>query len=523
MRRSAWLIAAAIALALPCSAQAAFPGQNGRIAFSSSVDGDSEIYTINPDGTGLAQLTDNTIADVSPSWSPDGQRIVFLRADGPDLDIWKMNADGDGEALVLDYPGAPGFAPNAPAWSPDGGKIVFGVNDSDNRGLCTADFDDDVCALFTVNPDGTALEMLVQTISDACCPSWSPDGSRVAFSSGEPGLEGVYTVVVKTIGGGTATIATGPDIEDSNIDPDWSPGQETIDHAYQPAGGGSSNVQAMNPDGTGKVQGHEGRQPVFSPDGSKIAFFSNGPPAGVWVGEAPLGSGATFLASGGAPDWQPIPVTSYPRPKGATPSRAALTIAYRPCSAPNRTHGPPLAFGSCSPPQMASDYLTVGTGDSNGKPARSDGHVILQTIVGNPTTPADEADVAMGFSISDVYTKAMVDYDGELRVRITLQITDKDNTPNPGGPGATTGSAATTTEIPIEMVAPCSPTINLPDEGSYCSVSTTPDTLVPGSVKESRRTIWQVGSIEVYDGGADGDAGTPAGDTLFATQGLFIP
>ena len=94
----------------------------------------------------------------------------------------------------------------------------------------------------------------------------------------------------------------------------------------------------------------------------------------------------------------------------------------------------------------------------------------------------------MGFTISDVFTKAMVDYDGELRAQVTLQITDKDNTPNPGGPGATAGSAATTTEIPLEMVAPCSPTVNLPDEGSSCTVSTTADTLVPGTVKEGRRT-----------------------------------
>ena len=98
-----------------------------------------------------------------------------------------------------------------------------------------------------------------------------------------------------------------------------------------------------------------------------------------------------------------------------------------------------------------------------------------------------------------------------------LRITDKDNTPNPGGPGA-----ATTTEIPLDVIATCTPVAD-PQEGSACAATTTADAIAPGTVKEARRTIWQLGRVELYDGGADGDANTPAGDTLFATQGVFIP
>ncbi len=72
------------------------------------------------------------------------------------------------------------------------------------------------------------------------------------------------------------------------------------------------------------------------------------------------------------------------------------------------------------------------------------------------------------------------------------------------------------------MIATCTPVAD-PQEGSTCSATTTADALAPGTVKESRRTIWQLGRVELYDGGADGDANTPAGDTLFATQGMFIP
>jgi hypothetical protein len=62
-----------------------------------------------------------------------------------------------------------------------------------------------------------------------------------------------------------------------------------------------------------------------------------------------------------------------------------------------------------------------------------------------------------------------------------------------------------------------------PQEGSACAATTSADALAPGTVKEERRSIWQLGRVEVYDGGPDGDAHTPAGDTLFATQGIFVP
>ena len=84
---------------------------------------------------------------------------------------------------------------------------------------------------------------------------------------------------------------------------------------------------------------------------------------------------ARFVYSG--LDWQPLPVntpSTYPRPKGATPSMyLSLVPAYKPCTAPNRTHGPPLAFGSCNPPQPGSTYLTVGVGDGSPALARSIG------------------------------------------------------------------------------------------------------------------------------------------------------
>ena len=110
-------------------AQAAFPGHNGKITFSTDRDGDAEVYVMNADGTGQAPLTANTISDANPTWSPDGTRIAFER---PEVfcAIWLMNADGTGQAQV--YPqGAD------PAWSPDATQIAFSVH----SGIAVVDAD----------------------------------------------------------------------------------------------------------------------------------------------------------------------------------------------------------------------------------------------------------------------------------------------------------------------------------------------------------------------------------------------
>jgi hypothetical protein len=194
-----------------------------------------------------------------------------------------------------------------------------------------------------------------------------------------------------------------------------------------------------------------------------------------------------------------------------------LVPANTQCTAPNTTHGAPLAYGSCGPPQLASSQLTTGTPDSNGLPVRMDASLRLQAIPGNSATPQNEADVKIDAHLNDVFKKDLSDYTGSLRASLPLRITDKDNTPSPGGPGA-----GTTQPFQYGFDIPCTPD-PAPNIGSDCSISTTADTLVPGTVTESLRTIWQIGRVRVDDAGPDGNPDTTTDNTVFAVQGVFVP
>ena len=210
-------------------------------------------------------------------------------------------------------------------------------------------------------------------------------------------------------------------------------------------------------------------------------------------------------------------VPGYPRPKGATPLLASLVPAYQPCTAPNRTHGPPLAFGSCNPPAENSAQLTVGTPDANGQAAGSTGFVRLAVLAGDPGTPGDQADVRLRLQITDVRRRSdLADYTGELRASVPTRITDQDNPPSAGG-----APDGTVTDSTTAFTVPCSATSD-PLIGAACSVTTTVDAITPGAVKEGMRANWQFGQIEVLDGGPDGDAETTP-NTLFAKQGVFVP
>jgi hypothetical protein len=208
-------------------------------------------------------------------------------------------------------------------------------------------------------------------------------------------------------------------------------------------------------------------------------------------------------------------VGGYPRPKAANRMRISIVPAAKACTSPNRTHGPPLVFGSCAPVVSQSPRLTVGVGDGNPAGAKSIGFVRLESIVG-PAGPPDESDVDIRFSLTNVMKLVdLSDYAGELRAAFALRPTD-------GQPLNAGDVPQTTSDISFEFTVPCTPTADT-TIGSTCGLATRADTLIPGSVPEGQRSVWGIDQIKVYDGGPDQDADTTGDNSLFEVEGIFIP
>jgi hypothetical protein len=218
-------------------------------------------------------------------------------------------------------------------------------------------------------------------------------------------------------------------------------------------------------------------------------------------------------------DYLRVTIPGYPRPKGAGPARIALVPAYEECGTitnpSDRTHGPALAYPSCASPTQTSAFLTIGTTDANGQNAKSIGLTRLIVVPDNTGTPADEADLSIEVSMTDVREQGtLADYTGELEARPTVRFTDQ---VDGGGP-----LPATTEDVPFPVSVPCSATVDT-TIGSACAITTSANAVLPGSVVGGRRSIWALDKMQVYDGGSDGSAATTADNTLFATQGLFVP
>ena len=134
---------------------------------------------------------------------------------------------------------------------------------------------------------------------------------------------------------------------------------------------------------------------------------------------------------------------------------------------------------------------------------------------GNPATPQDEADVRVEVNVTDVRWKSdLSDYTGSLQVRNPIRVTDRNS-------GAAQDEAGTLLDAQLPIAVPCASTDD-PSIGATCSLSTTVDALTPGMVVEGKRSNWQLGQLEVFDGGAGGVAGA-ADARVFERQGLFVP
>ena len=242
-------------LATPSISHAAFPGTNGKIAFESTRNSSTgQIYTVNPDGSGVTQLTFTSADNSYPELSADGKQIVFESLRDGNHEIYVMNADGTGQTRLTNN----SDIDNVPTWSPDSTKIAFtSLRDGNEE-------------IYVMNTDGTGQTNLTNNSASDANPVWSPDGTKIAFHSDRNGSP--YIFVMNTDGSGVTQLTT----SGSDGGPAWSPDGTKI--AFPSDRNGNLDIYVMNADGSGQTQltfdsvGAAG--PAWSPDGTKIIFES---------------------------------------------------------------------------------------------------------------------------------------------------------------------------------------------------------------------------------------------------------
>jgi len=213
------------------------------VALTSNVNGNYEIYVLNP-ATGESDvLTNNTWDDLYPAWSPDGKHIAFTTNRDSNLDIYVMDANGKNPKRLTTDPNYQGN----PIWSPDGTRIAYVEGRDAKRDIMVMDATGDNPQPLTTRPTSADYS-----------PAWSPDGTQMAFVSNRSGNPDIFVVDTSCIGNSDTcdqqAVNLTSDNQGDDVDPAWRPDGLQLVFASVRGSPTSSDLYLMDVTGANVMQ-----------------------------------------------------------------------------------------------------------------------------------------------------------------------------------------------------------------------------------------------------------------------------
>jgi TolB protein len=215
--------------------------------------GDSDLYGL--DGGDVRRLTSNNTLNLAPSWATNARSILFTSYQRRNPDLFSVDVDTKRMAKVSSLRGM-----NIGRWSPDGSQLAVATEQEPGNP-----------DLVLLGRDGSIRRRLTDHWAIDVSPTWSPDGTQIAFCSGRSGAPQIYIIGID--GGGLRRVTH----EGSyNTSPNWSPKGDRI--AYASRMGGRFQIFTVKIDGSGNQQvtstGGSNEDPSWSPDGRYLVFSS---------------------------------------------------------------------------------------------------------------------------------------------------------------------------------------------------------------------------------------------------------
>ena len=282
-----------------------------KIAFTSTRDGNIDIYVMDIDGRNQRRVTVNPARDWLPAWSPDGKKIAFVsnrnNVNEEHRQIWVIDADGKNAIRLTD-----GLVDTNPDWSPDGTKIVYDTH------LVPEDHNLAPDGIAVMDADGNNKRLVKN--ARGLHPTWSPDGKRIAFISVKnPRGAQIYVMDVD----GRNRMRLTRDFVHKRL-PSWSHDGRRI--AYV----GDNVIWVVDSDGKNPTQLTEHvteDHPTWSPDSEFIAFTSFGRDPGIiGIYTVDVTNGVVDALLRDPDSWNHHPDWLYPRGLSVSPQGSRITI-----------------------------------------------------------------------------------------------------------------------------------------------------------------------------------------------------